>query len=134
MNHQKDHSEPTWIHSHFSCVSLHLQLWWHLYRQNGPKTFTEYIPKWLGKSVPQNTMTNYADRDPGSSVAKHSITTEHTIDLISCFKPLLHNTDRKILAFSEAMLIRLLDPVSVHKSCKHRLCVCHGDEVNCLLY
>lgn len=71
---------------------------------------SEHIPKWLAKSISQNTVNNYPDRDPGLSVAKHWITIKHTVDPTACFKLLLHNTERKILDYSEATLIRLRNP------------------------
>lgn len=70
----------------------------------------ERFLKWLIKSMSQNILNTYPHRDPGSSIAKTLVTIKHSINRISYFKLLLHNTDRKILAITEAMLIRLRNP------------------------
>lgn len=76
---------------------------------------SEYSSKWLIKSVSQNTMNNYPYPAPGSTTARHIIANKDTTDFVSCFKPMLQNTDRKNLASSGAILIPLCDPVIAHK-------------------
>ena len=72
---------------------------------------SEHIPKWLKRSMllgsPKHQPSN---RNPSSSIAKHILATGHTVDPISSFQPLLRNLNSKLLAFSEAMLIRLRNP------------------------
>lgn len=59
----------------------------------------------------QNTFpSSWSSRCHGTqpSIAKHVIKTKHTINPTSSFKTLLHNTDREILPFSEAMAILIM--------------------------
>lgn len=63
----------------------------------------------LAKSMLQSTRKNYLDRNPGSSVEKQWITTQHSWTIL-CFEPLLHTSDWTILVFIEALLIRLRNP------------------------
>lgn len=62
-----------------------------------------------------NVWPNQCDKvnnyiDPESLFAKHLMTSNYTVKASSGFKSLLRSTDRKILIFSEAMLIRLHTP------------------------
>lgn len=99
-----------------------LQLRWHLRQQNRQKTFTTNV-----RTVPSDwpyhcryTVETYLGCEPGSSVAKHLITTIKT----SCFDLLLHNIDRKTLDFSEAMVIQLHNPtVCALKPLPHTVCL-----------
>lgn len=52
-------------------------------------------------------MDSYPGRDSGSSIATQLITIKQTFDPISCFKPLLGHTHRKISDLSKTVLILL---------------------------
>ena len=70
-----------------------------------------HIPKWLKSSMLSGSPKHQpSNRNPSSSIAKHISETGHTVDPISPFQPLLRNLNSKLLAFSEAMLIRLRNP------------------------
>lgn len=70
-----------------------------------------HIPRFLIKLMSCNTTKSYSDRDPNLSIGKRLITTSHTVNPISSFKPMLYDTDRKVLFFGKANIIRLRDPV-----------------------
>lgn len=72
-----------------------------------PKRRSEYIPTWLVHSMSQHTTDGYSDRESGSLIAKHPITTNQAADPILPLHPLVHEIDRQILALNEVMLIRL---------------------------
>ena len=88
---------------------------------------SEHIPKWLKRSMllgsPKHQPSN---RNPSSSIAKHILATGHTVDPISSFQPLLRNLNSKLLAFSEAMLIRLRNPHYVRKKFWRNQSIYHG--------
>ena len=68
-------------------------------RQLTPR-MSEHIPKWLTRSTllgsPKRQPSNI---DPSSSIAKHILATDHTVDPISSFQPALRNLNSKLLAF-----------------------------------
>lgn len=51
--------------------------------------------------------SNTERRPPTSSLAKHLVTSGHKVDLIQCFNVLVCNVRPKVLAFSEAMHVRI---------------------------
>ena len=72
---------------------------------------SEHVTEWLKQSMllklPRD---HFAGRKLSSSVAKHPSVTRHIVDPILLFEVLLRNPNPKLLALSEAMLIRLRNP------------------------
>ena len=79
---------------------------------------SEHIPKWLVKSMTHESSVQFTDaKNPGSSIAKHLLMSNHKVDPVTSFKPILRNRNHKLLAFSEAMLIRLRNPKLCAQKC-----------------
>lgn len=90
-----------------SRIAVHLQLRRKLKRHCKPKTLTMDIKSYFG-AFSQVDITNtcsYPDRDPRSSFGTSD--NNETTDPISITLPLLHSSNPKVLAFNEAVRVRL---------------------------
>lgn len=58
-------------------------------------------------NIRHRTRTSRPCHDSGSLIAKHMMITKHAVDLIYCYKPLLHKRERTISAFGRAIIIWL---------------------------
>ena len=74
---------------------------------------SEHIPKYLSRRMDVNDTTQLPpqNRNPASSIAKHLLMEGHIVDQNQAFRVLLRNPQPRLLAFYEAMLIRIHSPV-----------------------
>jgi hypothetical protein len=71
---------------------------------------SEHIPKWLVKQMSQPNVPSNTQRNPSSSIAKHLMTSGHTVDFSTCFTVLHRSLKPHILKIIEALLITQLSP------------------------
>ncbi|KAF5395278.1 hypothetical protein PHET_12465 [Paragonimus heterotremus] len=78
----------------------------------------ELIPKWLVQTMTQRgSVCQHSNGNLMSSIAKHLITTGDVVDPVTSFVVLLCNRISKLLASSEALLIRRHELAFFDKRC-----------------